>query len=592
MAASSDSLHTVYSHGLNTDSWIGLFNYQKRVSLNSEVRILEKATSSRLKSGIRENKWKDQHDLKFQSYYNVSSALRFAFLGAHYLFSDKQSGYENDIHAQKVAFGGTYLHRRFSVPVRFGIVRDQRLNQTDNGFNIALGLDVPDFEIQEYTHQLQARIDNDQFPERKNQTQTVNYQIRRLFYQDTEDTLNMEYQRLRRDYYITPDGSIESRVESASHFMNRLRYRIGNRTDMILTGRLSFHRLNISQMSSGSGGTGRDRKDFTLYGDMQIKWERSWMSGQFHASHLSEDQKYQLEEPGLSNTYFKNTWLRTPDNRNNLTSYDVRANFPMGFSDTLRVNAQFQKRQYDTPDKENFDDRDEVRWHADVEHTHLFSSDLSLETQLSTHFVHLVYIFGEKSADNNWTRIIRLSPTLKWQPDPDFVWQQSVAVLANYVDYDFDSQFTGVRSFLFRKFQMSDSVKIGITPGTRALVHYKLELDENGKLIWDQWLEQKLIDRQSHYLTVQFEFHPMDQLRLRPGYTFFSRRGYRYDVLPDGSQKKVPHLNFQSHGPLLKWAYSGRHLSLLFSAQTIRTKTLTANRQIYTKLDFDMVWKF
>ena len=316
------------------------------------------------------------------------------------------------------------------------------------------------------------------------------------------------------------------------------------------------------------------------------------MTGQFHASHLSEDQKYRLTEPELSNSYFKNTWLRTPDNRNNLTSYDVRTDFPLGFSDTLRVNAQFQKRQYDTPDKENFDDRDEIRWHVDAEHTHLFSSDLSLETRFSTHLVHLVYIFGEKSADNNWTRIIRLSPTVKWRPDPDFVWQQSVAVLANYVDYDFDSQFTGVRSFLFRKFQMSDSVKIGITPGTRALVHYKLELDENGKLIWDQWLEQKLIDRQSHYLTVQFEFHPLDQLQLRPGYAFFSRRGYRYDVLPDGSQKKVPHLNFQSHGPLLKWAYSGRHLSLLFSAQTIRTKTLTANRQIYTKLDFDMVWKF
>jgi hypothetical protein len=592
MAASSDSLHTVYSHGLNTDSWLGSVNFKKQLSSKSQVIILEKATSSRLQGGgSRENKWKDQHDLKLQSNYNISTALRFSFLGAHYLFSDKQSGYENDIHAQKIALGGTYLHNRFSVPVLFGVIRDQRLNQTDTGFNMALGLDVPDFKLQEYTHQLQTRIDHDHFPERKNQTQTLNYQIRRLFYEDTADTLNIQYQRLRRDYYITPEGTIESRVENASHIMNRLRYRIGERSHMILTGRLSFHRLNISLLNSAFEGTRRDRKDFTLYGDLQIKWERSWMTGRFHASHLSEDQKYQLNEPEISTSYFRNTWLRTPDNRNNLTSYDLRTDFPLGFSDTLQVNTQFQKRQYDTPDKENFDDRDEIRWHIDLTQSHSFSSDLTLDTELSMHLVHLVYIFGEKSADNNWTRIIRLAPVMKWKPNPDFIWQQSVAVLANYVDYDFDTQFTGVRSFLFRKFQITDSVKVGIKPGARMLIHYKLELDENGKLIWDQWLEQKLIDRQSHYLTVQFEFYPLDQLQLRPGYAFFSRRGYRYDVLPDGSQQKVPHLDFQSHGPLLKWAYTGRRLSLIFSAQTIRTRTLTANRQIYTKLDFDMVWK-
>jgi len=590
IAASSDSLRTQYSHGLNTDIWRVHLNYQSQLTPRAFAYIHEDATASRLKVAPSQNKWKDQHTLMARSLYLLQPNLSFQVEGSHTLFIDRQSGFENDIRTQMICAGFTLSRPNFNMPIRVGIKQDKRMQQSDTGISYNTSLQVPRIRFLEYTHRIQGKLDGDNLDQRKNFSHMIYYQAHRQFYQETADTLNIQYRGLRRDYYISPEGDLERREDYTQSAENRLTYHIGHRTRVYILGRIVMHRLKIDLLSGSSSGFKRERKDLELFGSIHFRWQRDWMGGDFQLKHLSEDQRYKLAETLLSSPYSGSSLLKTPDNQSSISSYHLKTWFPIGLTDTLLLTTHFQKLQYDTPDEENFDDRDEIRWHTDLTHLHRFSPTIILKTQLSSHLMHLVYIYGEKSADNNWTRIFRFKPEITWRPSLKMRWKQSATVMANYVDYDFDSELAGVRSFLYRKYQLDDSVFVGFSRRTTALVNYRFESDENGKLIWSEWLEQKISDRQSHTFTMQIDYTPCIGWHIRPGYSFFIRRGYQYIFQSDGSQQKKRHLDFHSHGPMLIWHYHGKRLQFNFAAHTIRTKTLIVKRQIYTRLDFKMRW--
>ena len=76
-----------------------------------------------------------------------------------------------------------------------------------------------------------------------------------------------------------------------------------------------------------------------------------------------------------------------------------------------------------------------------------------------------------------------------------------------------------------------------------GLAFYRLELDENGKLMWEEWLEQKLTERESHTLNIMMN-HILGDIRMMPGYTFYMRNGYRYTMSPEGTYTKEQNLDF------------------------------------------------
>ncbi|MBN1780057.1 hypothetical protein JW948_02955 [bacterium] len=591
-AASDDSLRTVYNHGLNTDAWSAMLYFRTGFTPGSSGLVLENAETSRLKVTGSQDKWKDRHLLTAL----YSDTLRDHWIwnvqGIHQIFVDKLTGFENDIETRIMATEIMYRHNAFDLPVLLGLKQDQRFRQSDTGLSYRLNLIAPEVPLDEYVHQLNGRIDGDILGPRRNSEQIMDYRVYRYFYQNTVDTLNIRIHGLRRDYYITPEGQIESREDNTQSIDNYLTYHIGPHTKMNMTGRLTRHQLQIHLLDGSEKEMKRTRRDVDIFGLAQLAWQRRRTGGIFRISHQIQEEHYQISESQFSSPYSGSSLLQTPDNISSATSYLLETTFPVGFADTLFLKTNFRKFQYDTPDEGNTDDRDEIRWHIDLGYSHRFSPSLMISTAISAHLLHMVYIHGEKSADNNWKRIFQLEPCWIWQPAPGWRWKQTTTVLANYVDYDFDTELAGIRSFLFRKFQIEDSLEIPVTPKTRVLANYKLELDENGKIIWDEWLEQKLIDRTSQTGSIHLDFRIYEDVYLRPGYSFFTRDGIRYQTQPDGTREKKSYLNFQSHGPCLQGHYQGQRLRMVFSAQTIRTQTLDVKRQIYTRLDFRLHWCF
>jgi hypothetical protein len=256
--------------------------------------------------------------------------------------------------------------------------------------------------------------------------------------------------------------------------------------------------------------------------------------------------------------------------------------------------SSLQKLQYDTPDLANTDDRDELRFSADIQERHAFSETFEIRTGLAVNYLHQVYIYGEKSGDNNKIRILRFHPEIRWTPSRSFRLSQAAEVLANYVEYDYESLFPGVRSFLYRKFRLEDSVWVSLTPKILLFAHGRIELDENGKLLWSRWLQQRLVDSRSFSWTLSLDYRPFAGLHLMPGFAVYQRKGYRYPetVLPGaGNPGKELNLNFRNQGPVLKIAYLDERLLFALTASTTQTRTLNAPKQVLTRIDLNMSWR-
>jgi hypothetical protein len=92
--------------------------------------------------------------------------------------------------------------------------------------------------------------------------------------------------------------------------------------------------------------------------------------------------------------------------------------------------------RYNTPEI-NVDDRDEQTFALRVTAKHRVSPWLDVGLTMAGEAYHNVYLFGERSAENNWRRSLRLLPEITWQPSPDFVLRNAMFIRANYTVYDF-----------------------------------------------------------------------------------------------------------------------------------------------------------
>lgn len=92
--------------------------------------------------------------------------------------------------------------------------------------------------------------------------------------------------------------------------------------------------------------------------------------------------------------------------------------------------------RYNTPTI-NFDDRDEQTYSVRLTARHRFSPWFDAGVTMAGEAYHNVYLFGERSAENNWRRSIRLLPELNWKPTDNLLVRNAMFIRANYTVYDF-----------------------------------------------------------------------------------------------------------------------------------------------------------
>jgi hypothetical protein len=92
--------------------------------------------------------------------------------------------------------------------------------------------------------------------------------------------------------------------------------------------------------------------------------------------------------------------------------------------------------RYNTPTI-NVDDRDEQTFAVRLTARHRFSQWFDAGVTMAGEAYHNVYLFGERSVENNWRRSIRLLPELNWRPSDNVLIRNAMFIRANYTAYDF-----------------------------------------------------------------------------------------------------------------------------------------------------------
>jgi len=583
-----------YRQELNNHLW--QFDAGRVIALSPrwEWRFQEQFRTSMLRLGGNDDKWKDDHSFSTALGYLLLPSLRVETLFRSLSFFDRQTGFNNDIRSQAVGWGMQFTPApRLRLAAQAGPRWESRMGFHDQGIFLAGEGALSALDLGGYLNHLQGLLEMDRYDVRKNHEANIAYAVARVFSPASSDSLRIYNGSRRRDNYTSLIGDVESQREGNKGFENILTYGLGAWSRLLLRTSLQFR--NVELVSFGTEEAARQRKRNDRLGDhlLEMTMARPRLQGRMALSYNTLQQKYDITAGGSQVPFSKYTAFVTPDNSSSRLQLSGELSTPAGRIDSLYAYASVSRFQYDTPDTNNFDDRDELRINSQFIYGRQIRPALRLEVQASISLYHMVYIFGERSADNSWNRILRLRPVLRYAPSRRLQWHNAFEVLANYVDYDFDNLALQTRSFVFRKFAWDDSLRLEVTRRSSVKLDYRLQLEENGQLYWEAWKERLLTTRTSHWLQLRLLYAAGPSLSLGPGYGFYSRLEWRHDIDALGQERVIRAQSFSSHGPALSIYYTpSRRSRFVLDAHRRRVKPWQQERYTINTLDVRLDWFF
>ncbi|MCI0514495.1 hypothetical protein L0128_14870 [candidate division KSB1 bacterium] len=581
--------------------WKLVFRHHWLISPRFELAVNQTFLSSLLDLSRLGKKWNDTQSLVISSKFKLSSKLALRTTGSSMMFVDRQTGFSNDRNTHAVTSGLQYQSPPSAsgasvlLAAGTGIKFDRRFAFQDIGQSYTGEIRLLEQEFQHYYNQFTFQWYSDQMPARQNQDLTFFYRIHREFYQETSDTLTLAFDRKRRDYYLSPQGEIESLQESASFFQNNLHYLIVPGFKLNFITQLKSRKVNLQQLriEKKEAEDARERTDFRADNELKLDFSRQHFRNIFRLKYWSQEQVYQ--SPGIARSYpssFRVSFV-APDNTSYLLGIENFTGWRFQPRDSLAFGTSLSRLQYDTPDTSNFDDRDEFRLDFRLSEYHFFSSRLWMQVDVIASLYHLAYIFGERSADNNWNRIFRIVPKIFFTINSNAFCQQSFEVLANYVDYDFEAMQGDVKSFVYRKFAGENLLEYRLSSRLKLNTSCRLELEENGKLYWQKWLERPLLNRRNIWIRAMLSYHCGASVRIAPGFNLFNRVEWKHIFTREGAYRREKFNQLTNQGPLLNVTYTP-HSQLTLMGTLTRNKIQNTQKKKYfiNHIDFELNWNF
>ncbi len=169
----------------------------------------------------------------------------------------------------------------------------------------------------------------------------------------------------------------------------------------------------------------------------------------------------------------------------------------------LSVNYNIYLLQYDTPSKQNFDDRDEFSSIFKAIFNHRFSRFTNIEVSFENIQNHLVYLFSQRSNMNNWNKIYRFSPTVRYKNDFLQI-NPKLEVLANYTIYDFANKSSASKSLSLRNISYRDSILILFTEQIESRTQFKYQMSDRSLLNWHEFSEYPQIRINEYFIKSLF----------------------------------------------------------------------------------------
>jgi len=481
--------------------------------------------------------FRDDQSLIFHYKFNLSNLIYFFSNNSWILSSDTRSIRLNKLDNLLGTFGsGINFGQNSYFELNGGFERNTQVNITSVGPSFGLNGNLEKYEVLDLI--LNSNLKGKYSilnPDRKNADLNYSLGLRKEYDADNRISAQLDYKIMNRDFIYYPVN-----VTNRYYIEQREEQRINSsfESDFLISGNLfGSVKINLSSLKVSRAYNDtiadfslsyfyRNLNELTLSFNPELK-----INSQKYIQRAGFIYDFRNEDNFLSNKFsiselIKDEFQNNESQRDNISSRSGLYSFItflISSRDTISLNINTSLLQFDTPSTSNYDDRDEFNSIMDLKYSRRFSDVLTASATLNLQLNHLVYIKSQRSALNNWNRVIKFNPEIKYRSsllsaNPSF------EILANYTVYDFEDIAPGIKSYSFRQISYKDSLVIPLLRNIRLNSRINLRYFERGILLWKKFAESPQSNNFEQYYRLMIFYDILRGNNIGCGFSFFNLR--------------------------------------------------------------------
>lgn len=449
---------------------------------------------------------KDEQEFQLAGGYKLNPIFSFGLVGKSSILSDSR---KIEINSASMNSGFLFVkiepYENLFVAAKGGVSDNRQIGEHDFGSSYGFESGFNHLTQNDLIIKTFASALNEDISPRKNYNRNIRLILSNQFGAEISNSLQVRFNQFRKDFYYGADSitqsdfkvtnNIQGRVETQYNLENNFTYKnIFGGIDFSLSGLANFREIKKNTryksqnvISASLFDTKVDELFFNAASAFDYQSEN--VASSFQLLYQQRDEKYRSEFYEGANILFFNQSVERENQKNNLTERITLASnshFSLSPSDQVELHVSHNKLKFDTPNQNNFDDRDELLSIIRVKYLHRFNSLLSLFVQTEGNIGRLAYISAQKSSNNYINRVLKLSSGGSVS-SKNFFSHNIFEVVANYTVYDYEDINPNYKSYSFRQFGFIDSTSISLTRAVFLRFNGYLRISEQAELNWNSF---------------------------------------------------------------------------------------------------------
>ncbi|MEW6507044.1 MAG: hypothetical protein AB1432_04780 [Bacteroidota bacterium] len=507
---------------------------------------------------------KDEQYLWLFSQYDLSSLLKIGFLLNNNFYSDDRRVAINkaSIINSSLFFKITPFYKLEITPYS-GFSSNNQIGEKDKGLMYGMEAGLDKLSLGEFEISSILKYQNEDISPRKNTFRYFNIEAQSEIDENFSNTITAFYAHQRKDFYFAADQStmdefgilnnIQSRLESNYFLQDRIKFLPVNSPlsfeawGKVVWRDIQRHTRFVSKKNPSSSAFDSQIEEFRLEFASSAEYKTDDINIALRISFAERDEKHRprkIEEFGniIYNERELNEFQK--NNTSKLAIISFSNFFKISSKENMLFSLFHRKLVYDTPSNLNFDDRDELLSIGRIQYERFFNPYFKAFVNIEGSVNKIVYIFSERSSNNNIRRILKLGTGGTFSSG-SLTSTNSAEVMANYTVFDYEELNPIYRSYAFRQFVLRDSTTLKISKKIRIFATGYIKQSEQGDFKWSSFTSKPQRFINETYLEPKF-YYDNKSVILGVGIRYFSLTNY--NVVNGTDRQKIS--EYVSFGPV------------------------------------------
>jgi len=597
-----NQLITSFNKQINTYNLNSLLRFNTSFS-NIDLNAFENYNSTFINTG--DKSIRDEQNFSLSAAYKINSMFKVGFSGTSSILSDNRKIELN----QASEYDATLFFLinpadNIYIAPYGGYTNNRQIGENDYGILYGAEGQLSGLSLEDLTVTSSLKLENEEIDPRKNSVRFLKGTAKNLFSNDVDNTVNFIYSENRKDYYeadadiaafFNVKNNIESRTETIYYVQDSLNVKnffnlfsqgfVGGITWRNIDRNTRYRSVEIQSTSVFDPQIDELRFEF----ESNTSYSSRVLNAFLKVQYSERDEKHIAKRfEGANEIFYEQRSATESSKNNNSARYSVTLSGNVNFSksDKLSFSLFQNKLRYDTPSNLNYDDRDELLSIVRLRYSKMLTPFFEAFVNVEGTYNHTVYIFSERSSNNNVNRILSLAAGSNYS-GKNVTTSNTFTVSANYTVYDFEDLNPNYQSFSFRQMTASDTTEIKLNRVFSIAFYGYTKFSEQGDFKWKTFSTKPNRFLQEIYTEPRLVYR-LNLLSLSAGLRIFSLNSYNFK-----GKEKILDSEYLSTGPIAEALVSIKDsLYLRFYGWYEFIKVTNAANKELMNFNFQMNWNF